>query len=155
MKKYYILFILIIIIIFMVQEEKYEAVFETDNIYEIYYLDFRNSNLNTNNFNDYFNDETIDVLKITPHISEIYVNKFNFDEYLFDYSSYNSNIKKFKDSFLEQLKLINYDDYESAKINGIKIDMVKVFANKNSILKILKSDKNVKYVFNYHDYLEV
>ena len=155
MKKYYVLFLLIIIISFVVQDENTLAAFNYNDIYDIYYLDFRDTNLNTNNFNDYFNLEDIDILKISPHIEETYKSKFKFDEYLFDYSSYSNNIKKFKDYFLEQIRLINYNDYELAKVNGIKIDMVKVFTTKNIILKIINKDKNVKYMFNYHDYLEV
>ncbi len=154
MKKYYLLFILMIIIILLVKEEKIVSVFYDYNSYDIYYLDFRNTNLTTENFSEYFNDK-IDILKITPHINKIYKNKFKFDEYLFDYSSYNNNIKIFKEEFLKELKIINYDDYVKCKINGIKIDMVKVYSNKEDILKIIRKDKNVKYVFNYSDYVKV
>ena len=153
MKKYYILFILILIIIFTVDNESVMPVFN-ENDYDIYYLDFRNTNLNTNNFNDYFNEE-IDILKISPYINPIYKNKFSFDEYLFNYSSINNNIKIFKEKYLNELKKYNYDDYNYSLIYGIKIDMVKVYSNKKNINNLLNKDKNVKYVFNYIDYIDI
>ncbi len=151
MKKIIILF-LSIIIIFSISKASTKEVFNEYD-YNIYYLDFREANLTTENFNEYFNN--IDILKISPYINPIYKNKFKFDEYLFDYSSYDNNIKKFKESFLKELKLINYSDYINCSIKGIKIDMVKVYARKSDINKIINKDKNVKYVFNYSDYVKV
>ena len=155
MKKFYFILILLIIIFLFNKSEKVIAVFGENNYYEIYYLDFRDSNLNTNNFLEYFNNENIDVLKIEPYINPIYKNKIEFDEYLFDYTSKSNNIKRFKETFLKKLKLINYDDYIKNNINGIKINMVKVYSNEKEIIKLLKKDKNVKYVFNYSDYSKV
>ena len=155
MKKLIIFLILLSIIFFIDKKEKIIDVFNENNYYEIYYLDFRNTNLTTNNFIEYFNNKNIDILKIQPYINPIYRNKISFYEYQFDYSGINSNIKKLKDKYLSELKIINYDEYVKYRISGIKIDMVKVYAREEDIIKILNKDKSVKYMFNYIDYSKV
>ena len=152
MKKIIILLVLLCVIFIINKKETIISVFNNDDQYEIYYLDFRDSNLTTNNFLDYFDNINIDVLKIEPYINPLYKDKFSFDEYLFNYSGKSNNIKKFKTKYLEELKQINYKDYTSCIINGIKINMVKVFTTKEEIKAITKSIENVKYVFNYTDY---
>ena len=155
MKKIVIILVLLCILFIINKKETIISVFNSDDQYDIYYLDFRDSNLNTDNFLDYFDNINIDVLKIEPYINPLYKDKFNLDEYLFNYSGKGNNIKKFKDKYLEELKQINYSDYTSCIINGIKINMVKVFTTKEEIKKIIKNNKNVKYVFNYTDYASI
>jgi len=153
MKKYIIIGLLFLFLINI--KQKIEPVFNTNNVYSIYYLDFKNTNLNTENFLKYFNNPNIDILKIEPYINPIYKYKFSLTEYLFNYSSKNNNLKTFKKRFLEEIKGINYNDYSLCVINGIKIDMVKVYTTKEEIDKLLKLDNNVKYMFNYTDYSEI
>ena len=155
MKKIIVIFILLMIVFIINKSETIVSVFNDNDIYDIYYLNFKDTNLNTNNFLDYFDNINIDVLKIEPYINPLYINKFTFDEYLFNYSGKSNNIKKFKEKYLEELKQINYDEYIKYSINGIKINMVKVFTSKEEINKIVKNDKNVKYVFNYSDYISL
>ncbi len=155
MKKIY--FILTVLIIFFLFNNKDEiiTVFNTNDYYEIDYLDVRDANLNTENFLDYFDNDDIDILKIEPYINPVYKNKIDFDTYLFNYSSKKNNIKIFKNIYLEKIKNINYDDYCFYRIKGVKIDLVKVYSTEENIKKILKKNKNVKYVFNYTDYSKV
>ena len=155
MKKICLIILLLVSIFLFNRKEKIISVFSTDDYYEIYYLDFRNTNLNTENFLNYFSDDSIDILKIEPYINPIYKNKFDFNSYLFDYSSKKNNIKNFKNKYLEKLKQINYNDYFLYRVEGIKINLVKVYSNEEGIKRILKMDKNVKYVFNYTDYSKV
>lgn len=156
MKKVLMIFtIVLIILISFFKKEEVLTVFNYSSEYEIYYLDFRCTDLNTNNFMNYFSDIDIDIIKIKPYINPLYKANFKNKEYIFDYKSNISNLNSFKDKYLEELKSINYEEYTFNKINGIKIDMVKVYANNSSIKKIQQFDKNVKYMFKYNDYINI
>jgi len=156
MKKVLILLILIFIFSFILNKNKIQTVFSVDTEYEIYYLDFRKVNLNTNNFNDYFNNNNMDIIKIEPYVNPIYKDKIKNLNYLFDYYSNESNIKKFKERYLKEIKNNNYiDDYNKYLINGIKIEMVKVYSNYKEILELISLNNKIKYTFTYIDYQKI
>ncbi len=154
MKKKIIILVIILLIFSISNNERIVSVFDMGGLYEIYYLDFKEENLNTNNFESYFN-ENIDIIKIEPYINDIYKNKIGNVNYLFDHNDINYNINNFKEKYLKILKNNNYiDDYNKYSTNGIKINMVKVYTTETEILKLV-NNKKIKYYFTYTDYQHI
>ena len=138
MKKIMTIFIVIILIIIymtFIPSAKTQTVFY-ENSSNYILIDIQKCDINTINFNDYFNE--IKVIKIYPNIDKLYENKV---EYLKEYSFNNiytnkENINKFKELYINELNKRGYN-VTNFIINGIKINKVKVYLENNdySLLK--------------------
>ena len=149
MKK--LLITLFIIIIFFyafmfVKDEKVISTMnylETNEIDDVYFLDFSNENLTTKNFK----------LKIAPFTGYAYkVNKiypkFYIDKeyYSYDFNNIDLDIEKFTEEYISDLKRnFNYDEIDKVKTDGIKIVGVELYAQKDALTKFNKKYPNVKY----------
>ena len=150
MRKVIIFIIIVVISIFfsliITKGEETEMVFsENSNYYDIYILDISKENINTNNIIDYFDD--IKILEIYPYINPIYkklinINSFSFNTIL----SNKKNISLFSNEYLNKLEDNNLkEEIIKYRINGIKINKIKVYASNNSMNNIL-NNYNIKIV---------
>lgn len=139
--------ILIFIIYLSLKEEDAKTVFSADlnnDLYMTYYIEI--DNLNSNNFNNYFND--LDVVALIPDINPVYKDKINIIYFYKD-------IDDFKKNYIKRLKEKGY--YTEANkyiIKPIKINRVIINSSINDIydsisvnnknFTIVKSDSYVK-----------
>lgn len=149
MKKVMYLFIIIFFIILIINKTntnndisvmKYE---DDSNISNIYYLDYSNEVLSTNNFK----------LKISPLkyydyvIRKIYP-KYNGhvkEYYTYDFSNTNS-IDNFKEDYLNLLRNNHmYEEIDKTKMTGIIIKGLEIYTTKEAIENYLKKYPKVKY----------
>lgn len=124
--------------------------------YDIFYLDFRNSNLTSNNFLKYFNKD-ITVIKVYPYINPIYKNKLDkrMHSYDFSTSNLNTNLVNLNDFYINMLKKNGTStEYENVYLMGVKIDMVKIYANYIDVYQIIKKDKNIKFFYNLDETID-
>ena len=103
-------------------------VFNEDNIYSVYTLEFPLKNISTNNFNDYF--KNFDVISIEPYINTLYQSQIK-QQYQF------INIDKFKEDYLKILENSGYrSEAVKLKIEGIKIKKIKVYSSNRDKARI-------------------
>lgn len=132
MRKFLSTFILLIIYLSL-KDSEIKTVFNEINdsdVYKNYCLEI--SNLNTFNFNDYFN--SIEVIGIIPNINKLYQDKINFI-YL------DNDIEKFKRLYIRKFKEKGY--YKEANkflILPIKIEQVLVCSSINEIYDKIDGD---------------
>lgn len=143
-----LLFIIILLtyigVVFIVKEDKTMPVFnELDNSYNIYTLDISKQNINTKNLLDYF--DNIKILEVYPYINPIYKKLINLPNYSFNTALSNKkNISLFTSLYLRKIDDNSLsEELAKYKINGIKINKIKVYAT-NSIINHLIFDKNMK-----------
>ena len=146
-----IIFIIIFLIILfssliITNGEEVKMVFnEQDNSYDVYLLDISKENINTNNIFNYFDD--CKILEIIPYVNPIYKKVININNYSFNtILSNKKNISLFINEYLNKLdeyhlkeEIINY------RINGIKINKIKVYASNYSMNNII-NNYNIKLV---------
>ena len=145
-----IIFIIVIISIFfsliITKGEDTKMVFSEDNnYYDVYILDISKENINTNNIIDFFDD--IKILEIYPYINPIYKKLLNINSYSFNtILSNKKNISLFVNEYLNKLEHNNLrEEIIKYRINGIKINKIKVYASNNSMNYIL-NNYNIKIV---------
>ncbi len=150
MRKVIIFIIIVVISIFfsliITKGEETEMVFsENSNYYDIYILDISKENINTNNIIDYFDD--IKILEIYPYINPIYKKLININSYSFNtILSNKKNISLFTSEYLKKLEDNNLkEEIVKYRINGIKINKIKVYASNNSMNYII-NNYNIKIV---------
>ena len=150
MRKVIIFIIIVVISIFfsliITKGEETEMVFsENSNYYDIYILDISKENINTNNIIDYFDD--IKILEIYPYINPIYKKLININSYSFNtILSNRKNISLFTSEYLKKLEDNNLkEEIVKYRINGIKINKIKVYASNNSMNYII-NNYNIKIV---------
>lgn len=144
MRKVIIFIIIVVISIFfsliITKGEETEMVFnEQDNSYDVYLLDISKENINTNNIFNYFED--VKILEIIPYINPLYKKVINISSYSFNtILSNKKNISLFINEYLNKLdeyhlkeEIINY------RINGIKINKIKVYASNYSMNNIINN----------------
>ena len=128
MKKILLTFTICFFVIFNFKEEKTMPVFNEDNIYSVYTLEFPLKNISTNNFNDYF--KNFDVISIEPYINTLYQSQIK-QQYQF------INIDKFKEDYLKILENSGYrSEAVKLKIEGIKIKKIKVYSSNRDLARV-------------------
>ena len=128
MKKILLTFTICFFFIFNFKEEKTMPVFNEDNIYSVYTLEFPLKNISTNNFNDYF--KNFDVISIEPYINTLYQSQIK-QQYQF------INIDKFKEDYLKILENSGYrSEAVKLKIEGIKIKKIKVYSSNRDLARV-------------------
>ena len=150
MRKFIIFIIIFLIILFsfliITNGEEVKMVFnEQDNSYDVYLLDMSKENINTNNIFNYFED--CKILEIIPYVNPIYKKVININNYSFNtILSNKKNISLFINEYLNKLdeyhlkeEIINY------RINGIKINKIKVYASNYSMNNII-NNYNIRIV---------
>ena len=143
MKKYIFFLLIILILSILLKQEQIVSVISYDDYeYSMYILEFPNKNLSTNNLEDYFND--IQIVYVTPYVNELYKSKIKYNQYFFEPISLKENINRFITSYLNHLNNFGYQkDALDYRINGIKIDRIKVYSKESDIKKI--NIENIKY----------
>ncbi len=128
MKKILLTFTICFFVTFNFKEEKTMPVFNEDNIYSVYTLEFPLKNISTNNFNDYF--KNFDVISIEPYINTLYQSQIK-QQYQF------INIDKFKEDYLKILENSGYrSEAVKLKIEGIKIKKIKVYSSNRDLARV-------------------
>lgn len=146
--------ILSIIIIFIfgyifnsISNSESRAVMEYEdntNINNVYYLDFSDEVLSTNNFK----------LKIAPFMGYRYVirriyPKYNTEikkYYTYDFNNIDVGIQNFKEDYVSNLREENlYDEIDKVNKTGVIIKGIEIYTNKTALNRFLKKYPKVEY----------
>ena len=144
MKKVLFIFILVFVLFFnILADEEIKPVFnEIDSEYSLYILTFKNKNISTKNFNNYFNE--IDTIWVEPYINDLY-NKLGNYRYSFEYLSCQENINKMLNMFIKKFENSNYkSQILKIKIDGLLINKIMIYSNNSEIEKLTKNIENVE-----------
>lgn len=149
MKKIFLSIIIIFILGFLIKNSSNDSktVMEYNddyNINSIYYLDFSNEILSTNNFK----------LKIAPFTGYNYVirriyPKYNSDlkkYYIYDFDNIDLGVQNFKDDYISYLRSEKlYDEVDKVLRTGIVIKGIEIYTSKEALKKFNKKYPKVKY----------
>lgn len=148
MKRYAICIVFLFLCLSCYEKKDIKTI--SDDSYKMYYLIFDNKGLNTSNFYDYFNDDTV-IIGIYPYISSLDKLKIK-DNLYYEFSSNKNNIDDFINYYVSSFEKYNYKNKTiGIKINGINIDKVKVYTSYNDIYNFLQK-YDVKYVNTLNNY---
>lgn len=146
MRKYFVFIIIIIICTFLsliiTKNNKEITVFKEElDSYDLYFLDLSKENINTNNIMMYFDD--IIIIEIYPYINPLYKKLINLDSYKFNtILSNKKNISLFMNEYLNKLENNNLkEEIIKYRINGVKINKIKVYASTRNINKLIYENK--------------
>lgn len=144
MKKILIFLIFLTLILLCNYKEEVYPAFNYDDD-EILIVNIIITNLNTNNFYDYF-DENIDIIGIYPKVNSLYKNKIGTMFYSFSQNNIKSNITSFIKYYKKVLKKNNFtNDLILIDYNGVYIEKVKVCINYKELLYFLGNCSNCIY----------
>lgn len=125
-----LLFLVIVLTLISYGKEKTETVVNV-NINNLYQLDISHLNITTKNISKYFASD--EIVKIYPYVNPIYINVVGKMEYEID-GSLDQSIERFKNNYLKKLRDNGYtSDYETMVIEGIRLESIEIFTNKNRI----------------------
>lgn len=153
------LFTLLNVIIF-VGQDKATPVFNYLDIdlsnegknYDIYTLSFNDININTNNFDNYFNKLKLKILGIYPEINSLYVDKLktNINYFAFTNKDNSNNIEKFTLLYFDILSSYGFsNEIEKTHFNGIKIAKVKMYTSIDVINKLVSKYPSITYTRHF------
>lgn len=145
MKKYLVILIILIVLL-MENFNKQEVLPVFDyNEEEMLIANIIISNLNTNNFYYYF-DEQINIVGIYPKVNMLYKDKIGNMFYRFSSNSIKYNINTFIKYYKNTLKKNNYtNDLVLSEYNGINIERVQVYISYDELKQFLDDCNNCSY----------
>lgn len=146
MKKYIAIFIMIFLF-FIVNNSKEKTAVSvfSYNEAEMLLINVVIPNLNTNNFNDYFDDSTI-IIGIYPKINMLYKDKIGNMFYSFNKNNIKNNLNSFIKYYKSVLKKNNFvNDLVLSDYSGINIWKVKVYVNSYELNDLLNKCSGCTY----------
>lgn len=151
MKKWIFCFIILFSIFYfnIPSKEIVRSVFAGQEEYSLYTLTFKNQNVSTNNFNNYFQNKN--VVWIEPYISNLYSREMNsYKVYKFDYLSTQGNINRFLASFIKKLEQNNFKSQAlKIRIDGLLLQRAMIYSNDEEIEEIKNKIENLEIEKNY------